>query len=77
MAARRLTSRVAGPLAGFAAGYELWLAGRGICRRAIQDRLWQFWYLSEWLDGRGLAAGALDGRRVEDIWPSVVRRVVC
>ena len=66
MAARRLASRVVGPLAGFAAGYEVWLAGRGICRRAIRDRLWQFWYLSEWLDGWGLAAGALDRRRAEE-----------
>lgn len=66
MAARRLTSRVAGPLAGFAAGYEVWLAGRGICRRAIRDRLWQLWYLSEWLDGRGLLAGDLDQGRAEE-----------
>jgi integrase/recombinase XerD len=65
MAGQMLSSRVPGPLAGFAAGYDVWLAGRGICRRAIRDRVWQFWYLSEWLDGRGLSAGDLDRRRAE------------
>lgn len=61
-----MSSRVPGPLAGFAAGYDVWLAGRGICRRAIRDRLWQFWYLSEWLDALGLSAGDLDRRRTEE-----------
>ena len=62
MGARKLTSRVEGPLAEFAAGYESWLAAKGICRRAIRDRIWQFWDLSEWLDGRGLSAAELDRR---------------
>jgi hypothetical protein len=66
MGARRLSSRVTGPLAGFAAGYDLWLEGRGICRRAVRDRLWQLAYLSEWLDGQGLSAGDLDRRRAEE-----------
>jgi integrase/recombinase XerD len=66
MAARRLTSRVVGPLAEFAAGYDVWLDGRGLCRRAVRDRLWQFAYLSEWLDGEGLSAGDLDRRRAEE-----------
>ena len=66
MAARPLTSRVEGPLAGFAAGYESWLAAKGICRRAIRDRIWQFWYPSEWLEVQGLSAGDLDRRRAEE-----------
>lgn len=66
MAARRLTSRVEGPLAGFAVGYESWLAAKGICRRAIRDRIWQLWYLSEWLEGRGLSAADLDRRCAEE-----------
>jgi integrase/recombinase XerD len=66
MAARPLTSRVEGPLAGFAVGYESWLAAKGLCRRAIRDRIWQFWYLSEWLAGRGLSAADLDRRRAEE-----------
>lgn len=66
MGARRLSSRVTRPLAGFAAGYDLWLEGGGLCRRAVRDRLWQLWYLSEWLDGEGLSAGDLDRRRAEE-----------
>lgn len=66
MAGRSLTSRVEGPLAGFAAGYAEWLAGRGICRRAIRDRIWQLWYLSEWLAGQGLSAADLDRPRTEE-----------
>ena len=66
MAARVLTSRVEGPLAGLTVGYESWLAGKGICRRAIRDRLWQFRYLSEWLERRGLSAVDLDRRRAEE-----------
>lgn len=66
MAARPLTSRVEGPLAGFAVGYESWLAAKGICRRAIRDRIWQFWYLSEWLGGRGLSAADLGRCRAEE-----------
>ncbi|MEA2374259.1 MAG: hypothetical protein QOD53_722 [Thermoleophilaceae bacterium] len=65
MAGQRLTSRVTGPLGEFAGGYDAWLERRGICRRAIRDRLWQFWYLSEWLDGRGLSPSDLDRRRAE------------
>ena len=53
-------------MAGFALGYESWLAAKGICRRAIRDRIWQFWYLSEWLERRGLSAADLDGRRAEE-----------
>lgn len=60
MAARPLTSTVEGPLAGFAVGYESWLAAKGICRRAIRDRIWQLCYLSEWLESRGVAANAHD-----------------
>lgn len=66
MAGRSLTSRVEGPLAGFAAGYAEWLAGRGICRRAIRDRIWQLWYLSGWLAGQGLSAADLDRPRTEE-----------
>jgi integrase/recombinase XerD len=66
MAAQRLTSRVEGPLAEFAAGYAVWLAGKGICRRAIRDRVWQFWYLNEWLQSKGLSAGDLDRCRAEE-----------
>jgi integrase/recombinase XerD len=66
MGARPLTSRVEGPLAGFAVGYESWLAAKGICRRAIRDRIWQFWYLSEWLGDRGLSAIDLDRRCAEE-----------
>jgi hypothetical protein len=65
MAGQRLSSRVPGPLAGFAAGYDIWLEGRGICRRAVRDRLWQLAYLSEWLDGQGLSARDLDRRCTE------------
>ncbi len=65
MAGQRLSSRVPGPLAGFAAGYDVWLEGRGICRRAVRDRLWQLAYLSEWLDGQGLSARDLDRRCTE------------
>jgi integrase/recombinase XerD len=53
-------------LAGFAAGYESWLAAKGICQRAIRDRIWQFWYLSEWLDGRGLSVADLDRRLADE-----------
>lgn len=66
MAARSLTSRVEGPLAAFAVGYESWLAAKGICRRAIRDRIWQFWYLSEWLESRGLPVGDLDRHHAEE-----------
>jgi len=66
MAARLLTSRVEGPLAGFAAGYASWLVAKGICRRAVGDRVWQFWYLSEWLERQGLSAGDLDQRCAEE-----------
>ena len=45
MGARRLSLRVPGPLAGFAAGYDVGLERRRICRRAalyaVRDRLWQ------------------------------------
>jgi hypothetical protein len=47
-------------------GYELWLEGRGICRRAVRDRLWQLWYLSEWLDGQNLSVGDLDRHRTAE-----------
>lgn len=65
MAARPLTSRVEGPLAGFAVGCESWLAAKGICR-AIRDRIWEFWYLSEWLESRGLPVGDLDRHHAEE-----------
>jgi integrase/recombinase XerD len=65
MAGQRLSSRVPGPLAGFAPGYDIRLEGRGICRRAVRDRLWQLAYLSEWLDGQGLSARDLDRRCTE------------
>jgi hypothetical protein len=66
MGAQKLSSRVPGPLAWFAAGYELWLEGRGICWRAVRDRLWQLWYLSEWLDGQDLSVGDLERHRIEE-----------
>ncbi|MGO9976683.1 MAG: tyrosine-type recombinase/integrase [Solirubrobacteraceae bacterium] len=52
-------------MAGFAVGYESWLAGTGICHRAVQDRIWQFWNLSEWLERQGLSAADLDRRRAD------------
>lgn len=49
--------RVSGPLAGYAAGYEGWLAARGFTLHARRLRLWQLGRLSLWLEGEGLGVG--------------------
>lgn len=48
---------VSGPLAGYAVGYEGWLAARGFSPHVRRLRLWQLGRLSLWLEGEGLGVG--------------------
>jgi integrase/recombinase XerD len=54
---------VSGPLAPYAAGFELWLAARSYSASAAADRLYQFDQLSRWLERAGLGAGELTGEQ--------------
>ena len=57
--------RVRGPLAPWAAGYELWLAARGYARWSVRKRVCQLARLSSWLEREGLAVGELNEQRAE------------
>ena len=59
------SSRVSGPLAPYAAGFERWLVARGLRRRSVAKRVWQLEHLSRWLEQEGLAARELTPERVE------------
>lgn len=50
---------VSGPLAPYAAGFEVWLRSRSYSSSATANRLCQLDRLSRWLDRRGLAVGEL------------------
>jgi integrase/recombinase XerD len=52
---------VSGPLAPFAAGFEVWLRSRGYSSSATAGRLCQFDQLSRWLDGEGVGVDGLTG----------------
>ena len=52
--------RVRGPLAPWAAGYELWLAARGYARWSVRKRVCQLARLSGWLEREGLAVWELN-----------------
>ncbi|HEY2200308.1 MAG TPA: site-specific integrase [Solirubrobacteraceae bacterium] len=54
---------VSGPLAPYAAGFELWLNSRSYSPSAAADRLCQFDQLSRWLERVGLGAGDLTDAR--------------
>ncbi|HEY2654042.1 MAG TPA: site-specific integrase [Solirubrobacteraceae bacterium] len=54
---------VSGPLAPYAAGFELWLSSRSYSPSAAADRLCQFDQLSRWLERVGLGAGDLTDAR--------------
>ena len=50
---------VSGPLAPYAAGFELWLLSRSYSCSTVANRLSQLDQLSRWLERSGLAAGEL------------------
>ena len=50
---------VSGPLAPYAAGFEVWLRSRSYSSSATANRLCQLDRLSRWLDRRGLTVGEL------------------
>jgi integrase/recombinase XerD len=54
--------RVSGPLAGYAAGFAVYLAEAGYTPLSAASQVRVLAGLSRWLDERGLAAGALTGR---------------
>jgi hypothetical protein len=57
---------VSGPLAPYAAGFELWLSSRSYSPSAAADRLCQFDQLSRWLERAGLGAGELTDARAAE-----------
>jgi site-specific recombinase XerD len=57
---------VSGPLAPYAAGFELWLRSRSYSPSAAADRLYQFDQLSRWLERAGLGAGELTDARAAE-----------
>jgi hypothetical protein len=52
-----------GPLAPYAAGFDVWLRSRFYSPSTAASRLWQFEQLSRWLARRGLGAGELSPER--------------
>ena|SRR6266496_2095013 len=50
----RYADRVSGPLAGLAAGYAAYLAGRGYASSSVRQHLGLMADLSTWLGGQGL-----------------------
>lgn len=57
---------ISGPLGSWAAGYGLWLAGRGFAPSTVSRRLGQFARLDRWLEREGLGVGELTAERVEE-----------
>ena len=58
-------TRVSGPLARYAAGYDGWLADQGFAPRSRPGRMRQFDDLSRWLEQVALSAEELTPARVE------------
>ena len=57
---------VSGPLAPYAAGFELWLRSRSYSSSAVANRLCQLDQLSRWLERRGLTADELTEARAAE-----------
>ncbi len=58
-------SRVAGPLAGLAAGFGEWLRAEGFSASTVSQRMCQFDRLSCWLEREGLSAAGLTELRAQ------------
>ena len=56
-------SPVSGPLAPFAAGFEIWLTARGYASRSVYQRVCQLALVSRWLELAGLGAEGLTEER--------------
>ena len=56
---------VSGPLAGYAWGFEGWLAAKGFTAQGTCHRVWQFDHLSRWLEREGLQPDQLTPARLE------------
>src|SRR5438477_485646 len=63
--ARAAGSRVRGPLAPWAGGFERWLAARGYARWSVRKRVCQLARLSCWLEREGLAVWELNEQSAE------------
>src|SRR5579862_7586030 len=59
-------TRVSGPLAPYAAGYERWLLARGFASLSLPRRMWQFDHLSRWLEHEGLSTDQLTPARAQE-----------
>jgi hypothetical protein len=59
-------TRVLGPLAPYAAGYERWLLARGFASLSLPRRMWQFDHLSRWLEREALSADQLTPGRAQE-----------
>ena len=57
---------VSGPLAPYAAGFEVWLRSRSYSSSATANRLCQLDRLSRWLERWGLTVGELSAARVAE-----------
>jgi integrase/recombinase XerD len=58
--------RVRGPLAAYAAGFAVYLAGAGYAPLSAANQVRVLAHLSRWLEDRGLAPGELTGARVRE-----------
>jgi hypothetical protein len=62
----RLGVKVAGPLAGYAAGFARELRSRGYADLSVAGQLRLMAHVSRWLSGQGLDAAGLTPGRIED-----------
>jgi len=67
-------AQVSGLLAGWAAGFAAYLAGRGYARSSVEHHLYLMADLSAWLSGQGLDAGDLAGPAAGRFWDDLRAR---
>ena len=67
-------AQVSGVLAGQAAGFAAYLAGRGYARSSVEHHLYLMVDLSAWLSGQGLDAGDLAGPAAGRFWDDLRAR---
>jgi len=66
--------QASGPLAGRAAGFAAYLAGRGYAGSSVKHHLYLMADLNAWLAGQGLAAGDLTGPVAARFWEDLRAR---
>ena len=70
----RYAAQVSGLLAGQAAGFAAYLAGRGYAKSSVEHHLYLMADLSAWLAGQGLDAGDLSGPAAGCFWEDLRAR---